>query len=67
MKSNNEKKIEIEELDAYGDSAIRYYFWQLLVGEMTLEEAIENVIGFRNTRWYTGTNIKLKEQQNETK
>jgi len=55
MNKTSIEEIKEKELDVYDSDSIRYYFWQLLVGEMTLEEAIDNVKGFRNTEHYRGS------------
>lgn len=51
---------EEEELDVYDNGALRTYVTQLLKGEMTPDEFQENIISFRNSTYYTGTNDKYK-------
>ena len=51
--------IEKEELRAWGEPD--YYFWQVLTGEISLEEMRENLLSFRNTKYYTGTNPEYKK------
>jgi hypothetical protein len=58
-KGNNMNDIEIEELDAWNDND-RYYFWQVLNGEKSLIESIEDIKSFRNSKYYTGTQEKYR-------
>jgi hypothetical protein len=58
-KGNNMNDIEIEELDAWNDND-RYYFWQVLNGEKSLIESIEDIKSFINSKYYTGTQEKYR-------
>ena len=60
---SEETKFEIEELDTWHHALD--YFLDLLNGEADLEETRENLLSFRNTKYYTGRNkeyIEIKEK-----
>lgn len=46
------KEIQVEELRAWSDP--EYHFLELLNGNITLEETLENILSFRNSKFYTG-------------
>lgn len=51
--------IEKEELDAWNGHQDSY-FLDVLNGETSLDEARENIMSFRNSKYYTGTQEKYK-------
>lgn len=55
--------IEREELKVWNEPD--YYFWQVLTGEVTLEEMRDNLLSFRNSVYYSGTNPKYKKELEE--
>lgn len=55
----NKEQIETEELKAWGYLEERLL--DILNKEYDLEEAIEDIKSFRNTKYYTGTNKKFKK------
>ncbi len=54
------EEIEAEELDAWYPY-VTEHFKDVLNKKENLEEAIENIKSFRNTKYYTGTLEKFKE------
>ena len=52
-------EIKIEELEAWGYLDLKLV--DILNKEYDLDEAIEDIKSFRNSKWYTGTEDKFKE------
>jgi len=57
---NDKIFFEEEELKAWNGRA-EYYFLEVLNGEKSLEQAIEDLASFRNSKYYTGTNEEFKK------
>ena len=55
----NNDQIEIEELNAW--EYLEENLLDILNKEYNLEEAIEDIKSFRNTKYYTGTNKQFKK------
>jgi hypothetical protein len=49
------------ELNTWSDDGIKYYLFQLLNKEYTVEELREDLKSFRNTKHYTGSKPEFKE------
>lgn len=58
-------KIEKEELNVWG-RYITDYFLEILNGEKSVSETLEDLKSFRNTKYYTGDNPKFKRNENKT-
>ena len=52
-------EIKIEELSAWGYLDLKLV--DILNKDYDLDEAIEDIKSFRNSKWYTGTEDKFKE------
>ena len=56
---------EEEELDVWSNSNLRFYVWQLLSGETTLEKFEEDILSFRNSEYYRGNKEEYKTIKEE--
>lgn len=57
--------IEIEEFRAWNGYESDY-FLEVLNGEKSLKQAREDILSFRNSKYYTGTNPKYKEVKDDS-
>jgi len=53
-------KVQEDELDAWGPW-VNMHFTNVLNGEYSLEDAVEDIKSFRNEKYYTGTEEKYEE------
>ncbi len=57
---SEDKPITKEELGAWG-GYVDDYFCEVLNGEKSAEKAKEDLLSFRNSKWYTGDDSEFQE------
>ena len=65
VKSGDMRDIEYEEFKAWNGNAL-YYLLEVLNGEKSIETLKEDLLSFRNSTYYTGTNDTYKQIYDKT-